>query len=47
MAGDDGEDLQVAFVQMAPAAIPVLLLVPGPLWIRLVAILLGRLVGLQ
>ncbi|MBN9099755.1 MAG: DUF5313 family protein [Pseudonocardia sp.] len=36
-----------AFVQMAPVAIPVLLLVPGPLWIRLVAILLGRLVGLQ
>ena len=36
-----------AFVQMAPVAIPVLLLVPGPLWIRLVAILLGWLVGLQ
>ena len=36
-----------AFVQMAPVAIPVLLLVPGPLWIRLVGILLGWLVGLQ
>jgi hypothetical protein len=36
-----------AFVQMSLAAVPVLLVVPGPLWIRLVAILLGWLVALQ
>jgi hypothetical protein len=36
-----------SFVQMVPVAVPVLLLVPGPLWIRLAAILLGWLVGLQ
>ena len=36
-----------AFVQMAPVAVLIMLLVPGPLWIRLAAILLGWLVGLQ
>jgi len=36
-----------AFVQMSLVAVPVVLLVPGPLWIRLAAILLGWLVGLQ
>jgi len=36
-----------AFVQMSLGAVPVVLLVPGPLWIRLAAILLGWLVGLQ
>jgi uncharacterized protein DUF5313 len=36
-----------AFLQMGPVAVPILLLVPGPLWIRLAAILLGWLVGLQ
>ena len=36
-----------AFVQMGLVAVPVVLLVPGPLWIRLAAILLGWLVGLQ
>jgi uncharacterized protein DUF5313 len=36
-----------AFVQMSLVAAPVLLLVPGPLWIRLVSILLAWLVGLQ
>jgi hypothetical protein len=36
-----------SFVQMVPVAVPVLLLVPGPLWIRLATILLGWLVGLQ
>jgi len=36
-----------AVVQMSLVAVPVLLLVPGPLWIRLVGLLLGLLVGLQ
>jgi hypothetical protein len=36
-----------AFVQMSLVAVPVLLIVPGPLWIRLVGILLGWLVALQ
>jgi len=36
-----------ALVQMSPVAVPVLLLVPGPLWIRLATILLGFGVGLQ
>lgn len=36
-----------AFVQMSLVAVPVVLLVPGPVWIRLAAILLGWLVGLQ
>jgi len=36
-----------AFLQMLPMVVPILLLVPGPLWIRLAAILLGWLVGLQ
>jgi Family of unknown function (DUF5313) len=36
-----------AFVQMSLVAVPVLLAVPGPLWIRLVGILLGRLVALR
>jgi hypothetical protein len=36
-----------AFVQMSLVAVPVLLLVPGPLWIRLLSILLGWLVALQ
>jgi hypothetical protein len=35
------------FLQIGPVAVPILLLVPGPLWIRLAAILLGWLVGLQ
>ena len=36
-----------AFVQMSLVAVPVLLVVPGPVWIRLVGILLGWLVALQ
>lgn len=36
-----------AFVQMSLVAVPVVILVPGPLWIRLAAILLGWMVGLQ
>jgi hypothetical protein len=36
-----------AGVQMSLMAVPVLLIVPGPLWIRLVGILLGWLVALQ
>jgi hypothetical protein len=36
-----------AFVQMSLVAVPVLLLVPGPLWVRMLSILLGWLVGLQ
>jgi hypothetical protein len=36
-----------AFVQMSLVAVPVVILVPGPVWIRLAAILLGWLVGLQ
>lgn len=36
-----------AVVQMSPVAVPVLLLVPGPLSLRLVSILLGWLVALQ
>jgi hypothetical protein len=36
-----------AFVQMSLMAVPVLVLVPGPLWVRLVSLLLGLLVGLQ
>ncbi|MCU1664492.1 MAG: hypothetical protein JWR58_4557 [Pseudonocardia sp.] len=36
-----------AFVQMSLVAVPVLLIVPGLLWIRLVGILLGWLVALQ
>ncbi|WP_207908706.1 DUF5313 family protein [Pseudonocardia endophytica] len=36
-----------AFVQMSPVAVPVLLLVPGPLWVRLCAVLLGWLVAFQ
>ncbi len=36
-----------ASVQMSLVAAPVLLVVPGPLWIRLVGILLGWLVALQ
>jgi hypothetical protein len=36
-----------ALVQMSLAAVPILLLIPGPLWIRLAATLLGWLVGLQ
>ncbi|WP_214366858.1 DUF5313 family protein [Pseudonocardia sp. H11422] len=36
-----------AFVQMSLVAVPVLLVVPGPLWIRWVGILLGWLVALQ
>lgn len=36
-----------AFVQMSLAAVPILLVSPGPVWIRLVALLLGWLVALQ
>jgi hypothetical protein len=36
-----------AFLQMCPVVVPILVLVPGPLWIRLSAILLSWLVGLQ
>jgi hypothetical protein len=36
-----------AFAQMSLVAAPVLLLVPGPLWVRLLAVLLGWLVALQ
>lgn len=36
-----------AFVQVCVVAAPALLLVPGPLWVRLAALLLGLLVGLQ
>ena len=36
-----------AFVQVCVVAAPVLVLVPGPLWVRLAALLLGLLVGLQ
>jgi hypothetical protein len=36
-----------AFAQMSLVALPVLLLVPGPLWVRLLSILLGWLVALQ
>ncbi|MBN9096925.1 MAG: DUF5313 family protein [Pseudonocardia sp.] len=36
-----------AFVQMNLAVVPIMLFIPGPLWIRLVAILLGWLVALQ
>jgi hypothetical protein len=36
-----------AFVQVGVIAVPVVLLVPGPLWVRLTALLLGLLVGLQ
>jgi hypothetical protein len=36
-----------AGVQMSLMVVPVLLIVPGPLWIRLVGILLGWLVALQ
>lgn len=36
-----------AGVQMSLIALPVMLIVPGPVWIRLVAILLGWLVALQ
>lgn len=36
-----------AFVQMSLIVAPVLLIVPGPLWVRLVGILLGWLVALQ
>lgn len=32
---------------MSLVAVPVLLLVPGPLWVRLLSILLGWLVALQ
>jgi hypothetical protein len=36
-----------AFAQMSLVVVPVLLVVPGPIWIRLVGILLGWLVALQ
>jgi Family of unknown function (DUF5313) len=36
-----------AFAQMSLVVVPVLLIVPGPLWIRLAGILLGFLVALQ
>jgi len=36
-----------ACVQMSLVAVPILLLVPGPLWVRGSALLLGVLVGLQ
>jgi hypothetical protein len=36
-----------AGVQMSLMVVPVLLIVPGPIWIRLVGILLGWLVALQ
>jgi hypothetical protein len=36
-----------AFVQMSLVAVPVLLLVPGPLWVRMLSVLLGWLVALQ
>lgn len=36
-----------AFVQTNLVSVPILLLVPGPVWIRLVGILLGWLVALQ
>ena len=36
-----------AFVQMSPMAVPILLLMPGQLWVRIAAIALGWLVGLQ
>jgi hypothetical protein len=36
-----------AFVQMSLIVVPVLLILPGPMWIRLVGILLGWLVALQ
>jgi hypothetical protein len=34
-------------VQISPTAIPILLLVPGPLWVRLLGLLLGWLVAFQ
>lgn len=36
-----------AFVQMSVVALPVLLIVPGPMWIRLAGVLLGWLVAAQ
>lgn len=36
-----------ACVQLSLLTLPLLLLVPGPLWLRLVAVLLGWLVALQ
>ncbi|GAA5150042.1 hypothetical protein GCM10023321_14860 [Pseudonocardia eucalypti] len=36
-----------AAVQISLVSIPILLLVPGPMWVRLSALLLGALVGLQ
>ena len=36
-----------AFAQMSLAAVPIMLIVPGPLWIRLVGILLSWLVAAQ
>jgi hypothetical protein len=39
--------LSRSFVQMSLVAVPVLLIVPGPVWIRLTGILLGWLVAAQ
>lgn len=36
-----------AFVQMSIVAVPILLIVPGPLWVRLLALLLGWGVAFQ
>ena len=36
-----------AFIQIAVVAAPIVLLVPGPAWVRVSALLLGVLVGLQ
>src|SRR4051812_43787728 len=36
-----------SFVQVSLLAIPIIVFIPGPLWVRLVALLLGWLVALQ